>query len=135
MREPITEEFAARWYAYWRRSSGSRNERKALELGEPAEVVAAHRLVSELVEQGAPDVVRILVALAETVPDGDDPLMVGVGPVEDLLYIHGDRFVGELVDQAGRSPEFAGALRHASLAEGTLSAAAGAKLDRFRAGR
>ena len=132
MSEPLPEELATRWYDYWRRLSGSREERKALQAGEPRDVVAAAEWVSELVEGGGVVAVVALVALAVAAPDGDDGVTVGVGPVEDLLYTHGDDVLDELVDHARRVPAFARALSYVSLSEGSVSTSSLAKLDQFR---
>ena len=127
----VSAELAARWYDYWRRSSGSREERKALERGEPVGVIAAYDWVAGRIEAGGVPAVEVLAALAEAAPDGDEGVTVGVGPVEDLLYSHGDDIVDVLVDQARRNPALARALAHVSLAEGSVSASSLAKLEQF----
>ena len=128
--DAMPDDLARRWYDYWRRFSGTRAERKALELGEPPDIVAAHDWVSERVAEGGPASVEVLATLAEAAPD--DGLTVGVGPIEDLLYTHGDDIVDQLVDHARRVPALARALAHVSLADGSVSASSIAKLERYR---
>jgi hypothetical protein len=130
MPEAMPKDLAMRWYDYWRRLSGTRAERKALEAAEPSDVVAAHDWVAERIEAGGLAAVQVLATLAEAARD--DGMTVGVGPIEDLLYTHGDATVDLLVDHARREPALARALAHVSLADGSISAASLAKIERYR---
>ena len=126
MSDAMPHDLVERWYEYWRRSSGARSERKAIELGEPADVMAAHDWVSDKIAEGGLVAVEVLTALAEGARD--DGSIVGIGPTEDLLYVHGDEIVDLLVEQAKREPALARALVHVSLADGSVSAASLAKI-------
>jgi hypothetical protein len=130
MPEAMPEDLAIRWYDYWRRLSGTRAERKALEAGKPSEVVAAHDWVADRIEAGGLAAVEVLATLAAAAQD--DGVIVAAGPIEDLLYTHGDATVDLLVDHARREPALAHALAHVSLADDSISPASLAKIERYR---
>jgi hypothetical protein len=102
-------ELFANWWEYHRLANGSRDERKALEGGEPAKAVEAFERVADLVSTGDADVVTLLEELNDAAPE-DEGATVGSGPLEDLIHEHGDRLVDELAERARHSPLFAQAL-------------------------
>jgi len=115
-------QLAGDWWDYQRLSRGSREERKALELGGSARARAAHDLVDEAVQRGGSDAAELLAVLAEATPAGDDGTAVGVGPLEDLIHEHGDDLIGEIVSCARQRPQFAQALAFAWVERGHLAA-------------
>lgn len=98
------------WWKYQRLASGGRPERKALELGEPADAVAAAAAVYLLVDQGGSEALALVSALVDGAETDDDVGLVGAGPLEDLLVCHGATMVDELDDLARRNPRFAEAM-------------------------
>jgi hypothetical protein len=86
------------WWRYQRLSAGTRSDRKALEVGEPGDVVAAVEAVDDRVFTGGPEALDLVAAL------------VGAGPLEDLLTRHGATLVDGIDDLARRDPQFAQAL-------------------------
>jgi hypothetical protein len=116
-------ELLANWWECWRRFAGSREERKALSRGEPADVQAAHDLVEHRVRVGGPGAVELLVALNNAGPADNDGVTVGAGPLEDLLHEHADSVIDEIEQQARQSPLFARALSYVWLERGHLSKA------------
>ena len=119
--DPEFGELASRWWDYWRRFRGTRDERKALSVGEPAEVVAAHDQVEAQVNAGGRSAVELLVALNDAAPPGDDGLTVGVGPLGDLLHEHADALINDIEHYARVSASFRQALAHVSLERGRVS--------------
>lgn len=98
------------WWAYQRLASGGRAERKALELGEPADAVAAARAVDEAVHRGGQQALALMSALVDGAETDDDLALVGAGPLEDLLVRHGTNLVDEVDDLARRNARFARAM-------------------------
>jgi len=123
MADPVADELIANWWEYWRRAKGDRDERKALELGEPVEVCAAHDRVERRIGAGGREAVQLLAALAAAAPPGDNGMTVGAGPLESLLHEHGDSVIDEIERVARRSASFAQALSQVWLERGWLSAA------------
>jgi hypothetical protein len=117
------------WWAYQRLARGSREERKALELGQPAEAQAALDIVAATVESGTADAVRLLVALEDDAPPDDDGVTVGSGPLEELITAHGRELADEIAKNARRSPSFARALSRVWLTPGHLDPRAEAQLS------
>jgi hypothetical protein len=117
------------WWEYQRLSSGSRDERKALDLGIAEQPLAAHDLVDETVERGGQEAVDLLAALADAVPTGNDGAAVGAGPLEDLIHEHGDDLVSDIESYARRRPPFAQALGFVWVERGHLSAETEARLE------
>jgi uncharacterized protein DUF6869 len=115
-------QLASDWWEYQRLWRGSREERKALALGVPARVHAAHDLVEEAVERGGSAAVELLAGLAEATPVGDDGTAVGAGPLEDLIHEHGDDLIGAIVSCARQRPMFAQALAVCWVERGHLAA-------------
>ena len=87
---------AVAWFDYMRRARGSREERKALELGEPAEAVRAAGQVADITMAGGSRSVELIVALLDAAPDADAVAAVGAGPLEDVLAEHWDDVIDEV---------------------------------------
>lgn len=119
----VTDDLIANWWEYRRRARGSRDERKALSLGEPVEVCAAHELVEQRINLGGAQAVDLLATLAEAAPADDGGSTVGAGPLEDLLHEYGDSVIDEVERMARRSAPFADALAQVWLERGRLSLA------------
>lgn len=120
----------ANWWEHHRLMSGTREERAALNHGEPAEVQAAWDAVDELVDAGGPDAVDMLAALIDLGPD-DAATFVGAGPLEDLLHAHGDDLVDEIEARARQSASFAKALSTVWLEHGSVGAETEKRLARW----
>ena len=123
MADPAADELIANWWEYWRRVKGNRGERKALSLGQPVEVCAADQLVEQRIDAGGAQAVQLLAALADAAPAGDGGTTVGAGPLETLLYEHGDSVIDEIERTARRSASFAEALSRVWLERGRLDPA------------
>lgn len=105
------DQLAAQWWNYHRLSRGSRDERKALETGEPADAVEAADIVYERVAQGGSAALSTVASLVRTAVSADDLCLVGAGPLEDLLCEHGVELAQSVDELARREPAFAAALR------------------------
>jgi hypothetical protein len=103
---PGLDELTANWWEYWRRHSGTREERKALSLGEPLTVQEAHDYVEQQVAKGDEAAVDLLVRINDGKPH-DEGVTVGCGPLEDLLHEHGDAVIDEVERSARQNPLFA----------------------------
>jgi hypothetical protein len=124
-------DLASAWWKYQRLARGGRAERKALEMGEPADAVAAARAVYELVDQGGGQAVALVSALVDGAETDDDLGRVGAGPLEDLLVRHGASLVDELDDLARRDPRFAQAMSGVWWSAATAGPEVTAKLGRW----
>jgi hypothetical protein len=109
------------WWQYQRLATGSRAQRKALSVGEPAEAVAGWEAVRDRVDAGGTDALRIVVELISTATDDTCLAAVGAGPLEDLLHEHGDSLIDAIETEARRSPPFANALASVWVAPHTLA--------------
>jgi hypothetical protein len=102
------------YWKHWRRSGGDRADRLEAQKGS-----WAHDVVYDAVEAGDPAVIELLAALAEAAPSEEDAGLVGAGPLEDLLSVHGVSLLTaegsallEAIDAAARrSVRFRRALR------------------------
>src|SRR4051794_32751266 len=79
---------AEAWFDYIGRARGSREERKALELGEPAEAVQAARQVEDITMTGGTRAVELVTGLLDHARDDEAIVAVAAGPLEDLLAEH-----------------------------------------------
>ncbi len=129
----VTEYVADYWFDYWRRVGGTRDERKALDSGHPAAVCAAHEHVEACIRIGGAVAIDVITVLANAASGPDQLAAVGVGPIESLLYEHGEDVVDMLVDRSRREPAVARALGYVELAEGSISAKSADKLARVGA--
>lgn len=106
-----TKEIVAGWWLYLLLASGSRAERKALEMGEPIAAVAASEALFDRMSTGGVAAVDLVLALLEAAPDEDGYIAVGAGPLDNLVGQHGDALADALAEAARREPAFAVALR------------------------
>ena len=126
-------QLVADYWEHWRLARGDRAERLR---AQGANV--AHDYVSDAVEDGAPAVVDLIVALAEGAPSDGDVGLIGAGPLEELLSLHSTRLAtvggAALLDAidagARRSEPFRRVLRSA-LMGAELPAAVKGRLQRF----
>ena len=81
------EDVVTAYWEHWRLLRGNRQERLAAERRPDL----ARQVIDEAVESGEPSAVSLLVALAEAAPSDYDAVLVGAGPLEDLLVAHGRR--------------------------------------------
>ena len=114
------DELAFRWWDYRRLSYGNRSERKALELGEPAEVCAAADIVMERIDSGGMEAIRLIVALIESAPDDAGIGYVVAGPLEDLVHEHGNSLIDDLDQLARQNPLVSQAMASVWLSPGVL---------------
>jgi hypothetical protein len=96
--------------AYWRQYQLSQSQ-------DPVDLAMADSLfhvweeVEEAAQFGKPEVVDLLVALADAAPNDLALATLGAGPVEDLITSHGEEFVETIDEAARRSESFRKALR------------------------
>lgn len=109
VRDDDLASLAAGWFEYIRRASGSRAERKALELGEPVDAVRAAEHVREIVDRGGSRAVALIAALLDAAADEDAVVAVALGPLEDLLNDHWD----ESIDHVEKLARAGGSIRRA----------------------
>lgn len=109
------------WWEHSRLSSGSRDDRKALSMGQPHRAAVAYDVLSDLVSIGSPDVVSLLADLVDAGPSGSSAVIVGTGPLEDLIHEHGDAFIDELETLARRRPTFRAALSSVAIDDGAIA--------------
>ena len=124
--------WAAGWFEYHRLSAGTREQRKALSLGQPVAVQAAHDWVEDRVMDGGQDAIDVIEELAEAVSTEDQRSIVGIGLVEALIYEHGDAVIDPLLTRARRSQALTEALSWVSLASGSVSDESVARLARYQ---
>jgi hypothetical protein len=125
---------ASGWWEYQRRSVGTREERKALEMGEPEVVQAAHDYVEDAINRGGRSALDLVAFLIDATPPGNDSGAVGAAPLEDLLHAHGNDLVGEIEVYARQRPAFANALAAVWIERGRLSSATEDRLEPWIAG-
>ena len=120
------------WFEYHRLSAGTREQRKALSLGQPVAVQAAHDWVADRVMDGGQSAVDVIEELAEAASTEGERSIVGIGLVEDLIYEHGDAVVDPLLTLARRSQALAEAVSWVSLASGSVSGESLARLAKYQ---
>lgn len=116
-----SDRLTAGWWEYVRLATGSRAERKALSLGEPADVRSAWTDVQDRLDAGRVESLQLVLALIETTPEPAGVGVVGAGPLEDLVHRHGDSLVDELDRLARQDPAFRQAMAAVWLSPGVLS--------------
>lgn len=103
---PVVED----WWRCFRLLAGTRDQRKSLESGEDQAAVAAVLRAESIVETGGPESVRLIEELLQQSCGSADNALVGAGPLEDLLLLHGEKLAADVEAVASRSPRFAEAL-------------------------
>jgi hypothetical protein len=129
--QPPRDAVVRGWWQFQTLHSGTREERKALEIGEPTEVWAAWGAVSDQIRAGGPAALELVVALIEAAPDSESVGNVAAGPLEDLVHAHGDELVDQLETLARQSPVFATALHDVWLSDGAVSSSTKERLARW----
>jgi hypothetical protein len=124
-------QLTAGWWEYWHLAQGSRSQRKALELGEPAGAWAARSAVEDAVNAGGVEALRVIAALLETAPDSSSAGLVAAGPLEDLVHKHGDVLVDEIDRLARQSPKFRQAMADIWLSTGAVGPDTERRLQRW----
>lgn len=90
------------WFEYHRLAAGTRPERKSLELGEPADAVAAHERVDQIISEATPeDAMALIAAMLHAADDEQTLIAVAAGPFEDLLAERWSE-ISTLVDERAR---------------------------------
>lgn len=120
-RNADADALVANWWEFKKLSAGTRDERKALELGSPVAVARAAVQVDDQMEAGGRDALDLLAELIEAAPDGDDGVTVGTGPLEYLLHSHGDSLVEDVLRLSRISPMWRQALGNVWLERGHMS--------------
>jgi hypothetical protein len=129
--EPAREAVVSGWWRFQQLHSGTRDERKQLEIGEPADVWAAWNAVSDQIQAGGRAAMELVVALIDAAPDSESVGNVAAGPLEDLVHAHGDDLVEQLETLARQSPIFATALHGVWLSDGAVSSSTRERLARW----
>jgi hypothetical protein len=91
----------------------------------------ASEMVGATMRRGGSVATEMLVALADSAPDDDAVIYIGCGPMEDLMFEHGDDAVDVLEEAARRHPK----LRHAlavAVPPREMSEESRARLQRYR---
>ena len=96
---------------------------------------AAHDWVEDRVSDGGRRAIDVIVELSEAASTESQRSLVGIVLVEALIYEHGDSIFDSLLDRARRSPALAEAVSWVSLASGSVSDEASARLARFHQSR
>ena len=89
--------FAHRWFEEWRPN--------------PPVYGPATQLLVRRLEQRPVRAWQLILALVEFAPDSDALSMVGAGPLEDLLGMHGPSFIAAAEERAALDPRFLSSLR------------------------
>lgn len=96
--------------AYWRQYQLSQSALRADRMAAES-LFHVWEEVEEVVQSGRPDVVRLLVALADAAPGDQALATLGAGPLEDLIRLHAEDFVDQIDEAARRNEAFRKALR------------------------
>lgn len=116
------------WWEHSRLSCGSRHERKALSVGRPEGAALAYEALSDLVSTGSPDVVLFLADLVDAGPFPSSAVIVGTGPLEDLVHEHGDALIDDLETLARKRPTFRAALSSVAIDNGAIAKETAARI-------
>lgn len=106
-----THELVTGWWLYFRLQSGTRDDRKRLEGGEPLAAQAGADGVRSRIEAGGTAAIDLILALLEAASGDGDMALVASGPLEDLLALHAAALAPDLVEAIRRSPILARAMR------------------------
>ncbi|MFC1432486.1 DUF6869 domain-containing protein [Streptacidiphilus sp. N1-3] len=127
----MTEDFeglACSWWEGTRLASGTREERTAWNLGEPADVDAGYEATVERIDQGDEGSLELVMTLLRSAPDDFGVVLVGAGPLEDLVKEHGNGLSLQIEQLARQCPLFTRALSSVWMSSGTLSPEAEGRL-------
>jgi hypothetical protein len=118
--KPTIGDLASAWWTYRRLAEGSREDRNRLSLNEPPDVCANWEAARERIDTGGMDGLELVVALVDATPDAADLVLIGTGPLEDLVHDHGGELVAEIERLARQHTGFRQALRSVWLSPGAL---------------
>lgn len=122
------------WWLFRRLNAGTREQRVDLQQGQSAGARAAQRAaehVNDVITQGGAEAVALLTELVQSAADTDALVLVGSGPLEDLLHEHGAAVVQEVEHLARQEPAFTEALRSVWLEHHALPPDVEASLARW----
>ena len=119
------------WWEYQRLLHGTREERHALEFGHPAPVCASWNEVHTRINGGGIGALELVAALVGEAHDDAGLMLVGAGPLEDLVHKHGSVLAGEIERLANQDPSFERALGGVWLAHGVLTPIAEQRLSQW----
>jgi hypothetical protein len=119
------------WWEYQRRLHGNPEERRALEAGHPAEVHLVFNEVKATISAGGLRAWDLVVALLDVAPGDPGVMLVGAGPLEDLVKKHGDALVKEIEYDASRNDRVRQALSCVWVARGLLTPEVEGRLSRW----
>lgn len=127
----MTEDFeglARSWWEGTRLVSGTQDERKRWSLGEPSDVEADYETARERIDQGDEGSLELVLALLRSAPDEFGVVLVGAGPLEDLVAWHGDDLALQIEKLARQCPLFQQALSSVWIGSRTLAPEAEGRL-------
>ena len=122
------------WWLFHRLGAGTRDQRVDLQQQQSAEARAAQRAaehVNDVMAQGGAEAVALIAELLQSAADADAVVLVGSGPLEDLLHEHGAAVIEEVERLARQEPAFAEALRSVWLEHRALPPSVEARLARW----
>jgi hypothetical protein len=122
------------WWLSRRLSAGTREQRTELQQGQSADVRAARYAsehVDDVVSEGGKEAITLVAQLVQSAPDSDALVLVGSGPLEDLLHEHGADLIEEVERLARQVPAFAETLRSVWLEHRALPPEVEARLARW----
>jgi hypothetical protein len=105
-----TEELVAGWWLFGRLRSGTREDRKRLEAGEPIAAQAGFDGVDSRIEAGGIAAIDLILALLEAADQDGDVELVAAGPLDDLLALHAATLAPHLVQALRQNPILARAM-------------------------
>jgi hypothetical protein len=97
------------WWLFHRLSAGTREQRMDLQRGQSADATAALRAVehvADVITRGGAEAVTLVTELAQSAADADGSVLVGSGPLEDLLHEHGAALIEHVERLARRRSGF-----------------------------
>lgn len=121
------KDLASRWWAYRVMWSAGREDWLQLEASDDPDVVAVREASSDvfmLMNAGGPVALELARVLVHAAPDEDDLGAVCIGPLQELLFHHGDDLAPQIDALAGRDEQFAAALAWVSVPDGRLGGTA-----------
>ena len=102
------------WWLFRRLNAGTREQRVDLQQGQSVDARTAQRAaehVNDVITQGGAEAVALITELLQSAADTDALVLVGSGPLENLLHEHGAAVVEEVEHLARQEPAFTEALR------------------------
>ena len=129
----VMQDLVNGWWEYQRRLQGTQEERRALEAGHPASVYISWTDVNAAVTRGGLLALELVNAIIQAAPDESGVVLVGAGPLEDLVRKHSPNLIDEIERMATRDSRFRLALSSAWLPSGVHAPAVEMRLSRLTA--